>query len=78
MYAGFSGAAVPAIDAARNDTIIGRPFGSAMPTRSPRPTPAAAKLFGYGLNLSAERTVTDSKVVVGKNDGRFFGRNMFE
>ena len=40
--AGFSGAAVPAIDAARNATIIGSPFGSAMPTRSPRATSEAA------------------------------------
>ena len=40
--AGLSGAAVPAIEAARNETIAGRPFGNAMPTRSPWPIPAAA------------------------------------
>jgi len=42
VYAGLSGAAVPATDAARKQTTAGKPFGSAMPTRSPRATPAVA------------------------------------
>src|SRR5438093_9431834 len=42
-YAGFSGAAVPAMEAARKLTIAGRPFGKTIATRSPRRIPAAAK-----------------------------------
>jgi hypothetical protein len=46
---GFSGAAVPAIDAARNVTMLGNPFGSAVPTRSPRFTPAAASVSAHAV-----------------------------
>src|SRR5688572_32312344 len=37
-YPGLSGADVPAIDEARNDTTQARPLGIAMPMRSPRCT----------------------------------------
>ena len=73
LYAGFSGAAVPATDAARNDTIIGSPLGSAMPTRSPRLTPAAAKLFRDGLHLVAQRRIGDVEVLFRKDDGGLAG-----
>ena len=57
---GFSGAAVPATEAARNDTIIGRPLGSAMPTRSPRLDAGRRELFRDRLHLIAQRAVGEA------------------
>ena len=44
-YAGFKGAAFPAMEAARKLTIAGKPLGSAMATASPRRMPAEASAF---------------------------------
>ena len=58
LYPGLSGAEVPAIDEARNETTQARPFGIAMPMRSPRWTPAAARDSASAVTLLPQRGVT--------------------
>ena len=55
LYAGLSGAAVPATAAARNDTIIGRPLVSDVRDAIAAVDAGGGQLLGDGLHLLAQR-----------------------
>ena len=58
--------------------MIGRPFGSAMPTRSPRLMPAAASASATACDLIAQGAVGDAEVLFGNDDGGAVGRNRLD
>jgi hypothetical protein len=53
--------------------MFGKPLGSAMPMRSPRLTPDAARASATVWNLLTQAAVREPNVLFGCDDGRLLG-----